>query len=132
MVITVDVAKDPRAIKSKFIGNFTKRQIICFSAASIIGVPTYMMTKGLIGTDIAALLMIAIMLPFFFIAMYEKDGLPAEQYLMQMFRMRYLRPGIRRYEATHIYEQLRIRQEIEKEVAELEERKNGGQDKESG
>ena len=39
MAIAVDVAKDPKAIKSKFIGNFTKRQVICFGAAAVVGIP---------------------------------------------------------------------------------------------
>ena len=42
MAIAVDVAKDPKAIKSKFIGNFTKRQVICFGAAAVVGIPFYL------------------------------------------------------------------------------------------
>ena len=72
MAIAVDVAKDPKAIKSKFIGNFTKRQVICFGAAAVVGVPFYLLTRKVIGTDVAALMMVAVMLPFFFIAMYEE------------------------------------------------------------
>ena len=100
MAIAVDVAKDPKAIKSKFIGNFTKRQVICFGAA--------------------ALMMVAVMLPFFFIAMYEKDGVPAEQYLKQVIEMKFIRPGIRRYKVENLYEQLRERESMEKEVEALE------------
>ena len=59
MAIAVDVAKDPKAIKSKFIGNFTKRQVICFGAAAVVGVPFYLLTRKVIGTDVAALMMVA-------------------------------------------------------------------------
>ena len=107
MAIAVDVAKDPKAIKSKFIGNFTKRQVICFGAAAVVGVPFYLLTRKVIGTDVAALMMVAVMLPFFFIAMYEKDGVPAEQYLKQVIEMKFIRPGIRRYKVENLYEQLR-------------------------
>ena len=120
MAIAVDVAKDPKAIKSKFIGNFTKRQVICFGAAALVGVPFYLLTRKAIGTDVAALLMVAVMLPFFFVAMYEKDGVPAEKYLKQVIEMKFVRPGIRRYEASNIYEQLRERESKEKEVEALE------------
>ena len=107
MAIAVDVAKDPKAIKSKFIGNFTKRQVICFGAAAVVGIPFYLLTRKVIGTDVAALMMVAVMLPFFFIAMYEKDGVPAEQYLKQVIEMKFIRPGIRRYKVENLYEQLR-------------------------
>ena len=119
MAIAVDVAKDPGAIKSRFIGNFTKRQVICFGAAAV-GVPFYLLTKQYIGTDMAALLMVAVMLPFFFIAMYEKDGQPAEKYLRDVIEMRFLRPGIRRYRVENLYEQLKEREKMEMEVETLE------------
>lgn len=120
MAIAVDVAKDPKAIKSKFIGNFTKRQVICFGAAAVVGVPFYLLTRKVIGTDVAALMMVAVMLPFFFIAMYEKDGVPAELYLKQVIEMKFIRPGIRRYKVENLYEQLRERESMEKEVEALE------------
>ena len=62
------------------------------------------------------------MLPFFFVAMYEKDGVPAEQYLWQIITMKFLRPGIRRYKAGNLYEQLKEREKMEKEVEALEAR----------
>ena len=68
----------------------------------------------------AALLMVAVMLPFFFIAMYEKDGQPAEKYLRDVIEMRFLRPGIRRYRVENLYEQLKEREKMEMEVETLE------------
>lgn len=120
MAIAVDVAKDPGAIKSKFIGNLTKRQVICFVAAAVVGVPFYLLSKKYFGTDMAALLMVAVMLPFFFIAMYEKDGQPAEKYLRDVIEMRFMRPGIRRYKVENLYEQLKKREIMEMEVETLE------------
>ena len=123
MAISVDVAKDPKAIKPKFIGFLTKRQVVCFSIAALCGIPFYLLVKNSVGTDIAVLLMIAVMLPFFFVAMYEKEGMPAEKYMMQVITMKFLRPGIRRYKAESLYEQLMIKQEIEKEVEALERKR---------
>ena len=120
MAIAVDVAKDPGAIKSKFIGNFTKRQVICFGAAAVVGVPLYLLTRKYTGTDVAALLMMAAMLPFFFIAMYEKDGQPAEKYLRDIIEMRFIRPGIRRYRVENIYGRLKEREIVEMEGKALE------------
>ena len=67
MAISVDVAKDPKAIKPKFIGFLTKRQVVCFSIAALCGIPFYLLVKNSVGTDIAVLLMIAVMLPFFLV-----------------------------------------------------------------
>ena len=131
MAISVDVAKDLSAIKPKFIGFLTKRQVICFSAAALCGIPFYLLIRGSVGTDIAVLLMIAVMLPFFFIAMYEKEGIPAEKYLYQVITMKILRPGIRRYKAESLYEQLMIKQEIEKEVEALERKQRKRKEKRS-
>ena len=129
MAISVDVAKDPKAIKPKFIGFLTKRQVVCFSIAALCGIPFYLLVKNSVGTDIAVLLMIAVMLPFFFVAMYEKEGMPAEKYMMQVITMKLLRPGIRRYKAESLYEQLMIKQEIEKEVEALERKRNKAKEK---
>ena len=120
----VPVPKDFSKIKTKLALNLTKRQIICFSLAGICGVPVYLLTKAGMGTDVAATLMIIVMLPFFFFAMYEKDGFPAEKLLYQMIRQRYLRPGIRPYQSENIYLQMEKRQRMRKEIQYLESKAN--------
>ena len=132
MAISSDVAKDPKAVKTKFIGSFTKRQFICFVLAAIVGVPFYFMVRGSLGTDVAVLLMMAVMMPFFFAAMYEKDGVPAEKYLMQIISMRVLRPGIRRYKAENIYEEMMKREKMKKEVEALENKKHRWKESKAG
>ena len=122
MSISVPVPKDLSGIKTKVALNLTKRQIICFSTAAITGVPIYFLTKGVLGTSAASLLMVGIMLPFFFVAMYEKDGFPAEKILYFMIRQKILTPGIRPYKSENLYEQLEERERIKKEVRYLEEK----------
>ena len=106
MAISVQVPKDLSGIKTKVALNLTKRQIICFSGAAVAGIPLYFLTKGLIGTSAASLLMIGAMLPFFFFAMYEKNGFPAEKILYFMLRQKILTPGIRPYRSENLYKQL--------------------------
>lgn len=122
MAISVPVPKDLSGIKTKVALNLTKRQIICFSGAAITGVPIYFLTKGVLGTSAASLLMVGIMLPFFFVAMYEKDGFPAEKILYFMIRQKILTLGIRPYKSENLYEQLEERERIKKEVRYLEEK----------
>ena len=66
MAISVSVPKDLSGIKTKVALNLTKRQLICFGGAAAVGIPFYIFTKDVIGTQAAALIMVAIMLPFFF------------------------------------------------------------------
>ena len=74
----VPVPKDLTKVKTKLAFNLTKRQLICFSLAGLVGLPVYFFTRGAIGNSAAVLLMIGLMMPFFFFAMYERDGQPAD------------------------------------------------------
>ena len=100
----VNVPKDLSVVKSKLALNMTKRQLICFGAAAAIGVPVYIFTRGAIGNSGAVLLMMGLMLPMFFLAMYEKDGQPAEKVLRNIIRVKLLWPGKRPYKTENFYE----------------------------
>ena len=125
MAISVQVPKDLSGIKTKVALNLTKRQIICFSGAAVAGIPLYFLTKGLIGTSAASLLMMGAMLPFFFFAMYEKNGFPAEKILYFMIRQKFLTPGIRPDKSENIYRRLEETERIKEEVRKLEEKAGG-------
>lgn len=99
----VPVPKDLTKIKTKLAFNLTKRQLICFSIAAAIGIPTYLFTRTHIGNSPALLLMIGLMLPCFFFAMYERDGLPFEKVLRNIIRARFLWPRVRPYQTPNFY-----------------------------
>ena len=99
----VNVPNDLSKIKTKLAFNLTKRQLICFGAAAAVGVPLYLLTRGTIGNSAALLLMLAVMLPAFLLAMYERDGLPLEKVLYYIVRTKYLRSGVRPYRTENIY-----------------------------
>ena len=82
----VPVPKDLTKVKTKVAAGLTKRQLICFSLAALVGLPVYFLTRGTIGNSATVLLMIGLMMPFFFFAMYEKDGQPAEKLLRNRLR----------------------------------------------
>jgi len=100
----VPVPKDMTKVKTKVVLNLTKRQLICFGAAAVIGIPIFFLTKGIVGTSVAVLLMIGMMLPAFFMAMYEKDGMPAEKILKNFLRCRFFTPATRPYKTENLYE----------------------------
>lgn len=127
MAISVAVPKNLSGIKTKVAMNLTKRQLICFGGAAAVGIPFYLVTKGVLGTQASALIMVALMLPFFFLAMYEKDGFPAEKILYFMVRQKFLTPGIRPYKSENLYKTLEVREQLEKEVRSLEQKAKGKQ-----
>ena len=56
--------------------NLTKRQLICFGSGAAIGVTLFFLLKSQIAVSGAAICMVLVMLPFFLLAMYEKNGQP--------------------------------------------------------
>ena len=100
----VSIPKDLSTVKSKIAFGLSKRQLICFGTAAAIGIPTYIFTRGIIGNSAAALLMIGLMLPLFFLAMYEKDGQPVEIILRNYIRAKIYYPRIRPYKTENFYE----------------------------
>ncbi|MDD3220679.1 MAG: PrgI family protein [Clostridia bacterium] len=102
----VPVPKDLTRVKTKIALNLTKRQLIFFGLAALVGVPFYLGTRKLIGADIAAIMMVMIMLPFFFLAMYEKDGLPFEKVMGNMIRQKFINPPVRAYKTENFYHEI--------------------------
>jgi hypothetical protein len=99
----VNIPNDLGKIKTKVAFNLTKRQLLCFAGAAAVGIPTYLFTRSAIGNSVAMVLMIALMLPFFFFAMYERDGLPAEKVARNIIRVLFIRPGTRPYKTENMY-----------------------------
>ena len=71
----VPIPKDLDKIKTKVAFNLTKRQLIGFSVAGIIGIPTYLFMKEYLPNDVSIIVMLIVTLPIFFITLYEKDTL---------------------------------------------------------
>lgn len=99
----VNVPNDLSKIKTKLAFNLTKRQLICFGIAAVVGIPTYLFTRSAIGNTVAMLVMIGLMLPCFFFAMYERDGLPFEKILRNIVRAAFLWPSVRPYRTGNFY-----------------------------
>lgn len=112
----VPVPKDLTKVKTKVAFNLTRRQLICFGGGGLAGIPTYLLTRGSIGNDMAALLMIGLMLPFFLFGIYEKDGQPLERVLGYVVRAQFLCPKVRPYQTENLYAALERQSKHEKEA----------------
>lgn len=122
----VPVPKDLTKVKTKVAFNLTKRQIICFTAALILGLPVFFLLKGSTGTSLAAFFMILIMLPFFLFAMYEKHGQPLEVVLKHIVQTKFIRKKERPYRTRNYYALLIRQRELEKEVFHVVKGQNKG------
>lgn len=120
----VPVPKDLSRIKTKVALNLTKRQIICFSAALLIGLPLFFLLKDSTGTSFAAFVMIVAMLPCFLIAMYEKHGQPLEVVAKNIIQTKFIRPKERPYQTENFYAVLERQRKLEKEVSAIVNGKN--------
>ena len=112
----VTIPKDLSKVQSKILFGLTKRQVIYFGAAAIIGVPLFFLTKEALGTTTAALCMILVMLPFFLFAMYEKNGQPLEVFLGHLIDNKFIRTKTRIYQTNNLYSALARQYELEQEV----------------
>lgn len=112
----VTVPKDLTKVKSKVLFGLTKRQLICFTPAVLIGVPLFFLLKGSTGTTTAAFCMIFVMLPFFLLAMYERNRQTLEVILGHFFRTKFLLPKERPYQTNNFYAALTRQRNLEKEV----------------
>jgi hypothetical protein len=99
----VSVPKDLSKVKTKVMFNLTKRQLICFGVAAAVGAPVFFITRGIIGNSSAVMAMIVFMLPAFFAAMYEKDGMPAEKLFLNIVRAKWYYPPVRPYKIENFY-----------------------------
>ena len=113
----VPVPKDLSKIKTKVAFNLTKRQIVCFAVALLLGLPLFFLLKDSAGTSLAAFVMIVIMLPCFLMAMYEKHGQPLETVIKNIVETKFVRPKERPYQTENFYAVLEKQRKLEKEVS---------------
>ena len=112
----ISVPRDLTKVKSKVMFNMTKRQLICFSVAALFGVPTFFLIKRVASPTTAAMGMMVIMMPFFFLAMYEKNGQYLEVILGHLIEATFIRPKHRPYTTDNNYSALERYVNAQKEV----------------
>lgn len=116
MAAYIPVPRDLTRVKTKVFFNLTKRQLLCFGAAALIGVPIFFLVKATGNVSLAALSMMIVMLPLFFLAMYEKDSQPLEVVVEHFIQTKFVRPKVRPYQTDNYYDALMRQYKLEKEV----------------
>lgn len=119
MAAYIPVPRDLTRVKTKAFFNLTKRQLVCFGSAALIGVPLFFWIKSMGNVSLATLVMIIAMLPLFFLAMYEKDGQPLEVIVGHFIQAKFIRPKVRPFRTDNYYDVLMRQYQLEKEVEKI-------------
>ena len=112
----VNVPKDLSRLKTKVMFNLTARQLVCSGCGSLVGVPLFFLLKRYASTSAAPPCMVLVMLPFFMLAMYEKNGQPLEKIIHNYVQVRFVRPRHRPYQTDNYYAVLERQYHLNKEV----------------
>ncbi len=136
MAAYVSVPRDLTRVKPKVFFNLTKRQLVCFGGGAMMGVPAFFLLKQAMPVSLAVVCMMVVMLPLFFLGMYERDGYPAEVIARQFIQAKFVRPRERPYRTDNYYSALQRQEQAEKEVMrivfEARQKKGGGEGHRSG
>ena len=90
----------------------------------MLGLPLFFLLKDSAGTSLASVVMIAVMLPCFLFAMYEKNGQPLEKVLFNVYQLRFARPKHRPYQTDNFYAAVDRQITLDKEVRRIAQRRN--------
>lgn len=132
MAAYIPVPRDLTQVKPKVALNLTKRQIICFAIAAAAGLPSFFVIKYFAGTTTATAAMIIIMLPMFFIAMYERNGQYIETILRHYLEAAVIRPKVRPYRTDNYYAAMMRETRAQEEVTRIVELSKETSDKKKG
>ena len=115
----VPVPKDLTKVKTKVMFNLTRRQLACFTAGALVGVPLFLWLREPAGNSMAAMCMMLVMMPFFLLAMYEKHGQPLEKIVGNILKVAVIRPKQRPYQTNNFYAVLKRQEMLDKEVYDI-------------
>ena len=124
IIAYVTIPKDLTKVKSKVLFGLTRRQLICFGAAVLVGVPLFFLLRNTVDSSTATLCMILVMLPFFLFAMYERHGQPLEVVIEQMMQAMFVRPKERPYQTNNFYAAIERQISVDKEVRAVVQKTN--------
>lgn len=98
------IPKDLTKYESKLVLNLTKRQVICYLVAGILGISIFFITKKYLGADLGGWLTIIVVSPIFALSLGRfKNNLPFEKYVALIIRTRVVSTFKRPYQSSNMY-----------------------------
>ncbi len=90
------------------------------AAALLFGLPLFFLLKDSTGTSLASMAMIAVMLPCFLFAMYEKHGQPLEVVVKNIIQTKFIAPKERPYRTDNFYSVLERQRNLKRRYQRLQ------------
>lgn len=98
-MIEVEVNQDIRQYKTKLIGPFTTRQVICLVIGGAVVIGAYNFLQPYVTTDMTMFICMTLAIPFVLMSgIYEPHGMHMEDFLRSSFVSLVLSPNVRKYE----------------------------------
>lgn len=113
-MIEREILQDIRKYKTKIVGSFTLRQLICLIISAAICIPTYFAMSKYFKKEFIILVIIVLCAFPMLCGFKEMYDVPFEKFTKIMLETRILAPTIRKYEAKNPYEEFFL-QEAEEE-----------------
>lgn len=88
----VQIPKDLKRVKTKVAFNLTKRQLIGFLVAGVVGLGTFFLVRNVLPNQLSIFALVLAAFPIFFVTMYEKDGMHFEEMFRHLYNHKYHQP----------------------------------------
>lgn len=113
----VNMTKDFTEVRKTISGlGLTKRQLVAFLLAALVGLPVFLAVKPYIGMTYAIIVMAVAAFPICFFILFKKDGLYMEVHARYWYETHFIRNTDRPYQTNNLYELMQEEKRIKKEV----------------
>lgn len=103
-MIEIEVNQDIREYKTKLIGPFTTRQVICLILGGTTVIGAYNLLQPYLTSDTTTFVCMILAVPFILMSgIFEPHGMKMEDFLRASFVSLVLSPTVRKYELENSY-----------------------------
>ncbi|MCG4626277.1 PrgI family protein [Anaerostipes hadrus] len=103
-MIEIEVNQDIREYKTKLIGPFTTRQVICLILGGTTVIGVYNLLQPYLTSDTTTFVCMILAVPFILMSgIFEPHGMKMEDFLRASFVSLVLSPTVRKYELENSY-----------------------------
>ena len=103
-MIEIEVNQDIREYKTKLIGPFTTRQVICLILGGTTVIGAYNLLQPYLTSDTTTFVCMILAVPFILMSgIFEPHGMKMEYFLLASFVSLVLSPTVRKYELENSY-----------------------------
>ena len=99
----VAINKDLTEAKTTVVMGLTKRQLLFGPIGIVFGIILFFLTKNIVGSYVAGVLLFLTVVPFFFVAEYKKNGQYAEVLVKNWYDTKFVRNTKRPYVTENLY-----------------------------